>query len=312
MRSETRPLGILLALLFTLIPVLAFADVRPEAVLTEVRHGIGAILIVKSGQTAARPAEPLMTLGPDDKVIARGDARAVVLFPGGATKTVTKATSPLTVPALDDEQAGELRGALTRLYGVLKGGTVPRMYVQMGTRLGKAGGTATPLVRFLPDSVIFDWRARQGAFYEVTVAGDEGARWTHTRAAPPLAYPQEAPALMPGAVYEFRVRSNQAIIEQSFFEVASDEEQTVVRAELAELDALPAPPVTRALLRGSYLASARFLPSARRELESAVETHPADASLRSLLASVYTSLGRGDLAEKERRVAKSLTRLTVK
>jgi len=312
MRSDTRPLGIVLALLFTLIPLRAVADARPEAVLTEVRHGVGAVLVVKAGQTVARPAEPLMTVGPDDKVIARGDARAVVLFPGGVTRSVTQATSPLTVPALEDEQGGELRGALTRLYGVLKGGTVPRMYVQMGTRLGKAGGTAAPLVRFLPDAVVFDWRARQGAFYEVVVAGDEGARWTHTRGAPPLAYPQDAPPLVPGTVYEFRVRSNQTIIEQSFFEVASEEEQTAVRAELAELDALPAPPVTRALLRGSYLASARFLPSARRELETSIETHPAEASLRSLLASVYTSLGRGDLADKERRVAKSLTRLTVK
>jgi hypothetical protein len=312
MRSDLRLSVILLALLFTLVPGLGrAAEGRPDAVLTEVRHGVGAVLVHKAGQAAPRPAEPLMIVAAEDKVIVRGDARAVVLLPNGATKTVTSATSPLVVPAVDDEP-GELRGALTRLYALLKGAPPPRMWVQMGTRTGKPGGGAASLVRFLPDAVFLDWRARQGAYYEVSVAGDEGARWTHTRGVPPLTYPDDAPPLVPGTVYEFRVRSNQAIIEHSFFEVASEEEQNAVRAELAELDALPAPPVTRALLRASYLAAARFLPSARRELEAAVEAHPGDASLRSMLASVYVSLGRGDLAEKERRVAKALTRLTVK
>lgn len=303
------------ALLVVLLALPAAASADPkgwEAVLTEVRHGPhGGILVTRAGQSLPKPAEPLMMLNPDDQVTARADARAVVLFRGGMTQTVTLASSPFMVRWSGSEPSGALKQTVLRLFGIFSIASIPQAYVSLGARSGGATSkTPATVLRFLSSEALrLDWRAGLSGTHEVRITGEDGLDWRSPAAMPPFSYPPSAPRLSPSVFYEVTVRSATGqVVEHRIVEVVPPAERVTVGLELAAIDGSDAPAPTKALMRAGYLASLRLLPDARRELETAITARPAEPSLRMFLGRVYESLGRSDLADAQLELARALTK----
>ncbi len=169
-----------------------------EAVLTEVRHGPhGGVLVTRAGQSLPRPAEPLMMLNPDDEITARAESRAVVLFRGGMTQTVTLASSPFTVRWSGSEPSGALKQTASRLFSIFSTASIPQAYVSLGARSGGATAkTPATVLRFLSsEALTVDWRAGLSGGHEVRITGEDGLDWRSPATMPPFRY--RLPQCMP-------------------------------------------------------------------------------------------------------------------
>src|SRR5258705_97496 len=81
-----------------------------------------------------------------------------------------------------------------------------------------------------------------------------------------LAYPADAPALVPGTAYTLQLYSGQSVVDEVRFEVADRQRADDLRRDLREVDqALGAdvPASSRAVMQAGLLARRRVLPRAR-------------------------------------------------
>jgi hypothetical protein len=306
--------AVIVALSATLCAWGAARAAEPVAVLTEIELRQGQVHVRPQGEREWTPPRPLQSLRPGDEVRVIGDARAVVVFTGGGhTETVTSATSPfaITVPgaeAVADRARAILAGVTRFLLGQQRERPLQSLSVRAFTPTGPVI-LAPRATTVLPGGLTFEWLGSDRLTYTVRLIGPQGAVWEQAgveRKA--LAYPDTAPALVPGARYHWELDSKQHGVQRADFDVATVERVTRVRSDLDALtSATGVPPSTVVLVRAGLLFENGFYADARRELLAGIAAVPGEPTLHLLLAHVYDRTGLKQLAGNEFETAESLT-----
>jgi len=288
----------------------------PVAVLTEIRHGRGEVLVKYAGQADWQRPQPLLALHPGDQVRSDGDARAVVVFTGGGgTRTVTAASGPLAIAAPTAATGSDRGRALVGSVAAFLLGRRPETtYRSLSVRSLQAPPVilAPRRTRVLPGPLTFEWGGPAQARYTVRVLGPSGGvHWEGTdlpRA--PLAYPASAPALQPGARYAWELITPGRPAQRAEFEVLAGDAAARIRAGLAQLAPAGAgqSPNTLAVLRAGFLFSEGLHGDARRELLAAIARDGREPGLHVVLAQVYDAMGLAELAAEAHERATALAR----
>jgi hypothetical protein len=286
------------------------------AVLTEIRAGRGEIRVKRAGAAEWTAPQPLLTLYAGDQVRVTQDGRAVVTFSGGGARTVTAATSPLTVEAprgdsASDRLKGLLGGVTQFLLGQQKEPTFQALSVRSGAgdppRIVSPRGT-----KVLAGSLAFEWTGPKARPYRFRLTGPDGAAWEQAEVSrSPFDYPASAPPLRPGARYVWTIETAGHPVQQAEFETLGTQDAARVRAALEDLR--PAalagyPPGTVALFRAGFLLQEGLNADARRELLAGIAADPDEATLHQVLAQVYDRMGLGAQAAQEWDEAQFLAR----
>jgi hypothetical protein len=143
------------------------------------------------------------------------------------------------------------------------------------------------------------------------VSGRQGALWEAANLPrKPLAYPDAAPPLSPGARYAWELDTGEYPVQRTEFEVLSDEAIVRIRSDLDLLTpgTLPGYPAsTLAVMRAGFLVRERLHAQARRELLQAIAADPEEPTPHFLLGQVYDLIGLPELASGELLKARDLS-----
>jgi hypothetical protein len=286
------------------------------AVLTEIRAGRGEIRVKRAGAAEWTAPQPLLVLRAGDQVRVTQDGRAVVTFTGGGARTVTAATSPLTVEAPRGESASErVKGLLGGVTQFLLGQQKEPTFQALSVRSGASDPpriVSPRATKVLAGPVSFEWTGPKARPYRLRLSGPAGVMWEQAEVSrQPFEYPASAPALRPGARYTWTIETAGHPAQQAEFETLTAEDATRVRAALDDLR--PAslagyPPGTVALFRAGFLLQEGLHADARRELLGGIAADPDEATLHQLLAQVYDRMGLGAQAAQEWDEAQFLAR----
>jgi hypothetical protein len=290
------------------------------AMVTEIRAGRGRIEVREPGRPEWRPAGPLLALRVGDSLRATEDAAAVVVLAGRRGSVQVDATrSPfvITAPPADSR----LQRAFLLLgdgLGFLGGSPREEARPVLSTRsMSREPAILSPRVGpVLADGLAFEWQGPPSARYALRLvappgivlerSGLQGGR---------LAYPADAPALVPGTAYTLQLFSGPTRVDEIRFEVAARPRADELVRDLREVDRALGPDVpatSRAVVQAGVLASRGFLHDARRVVVAALATDADQASLYTLLGGLYARTGlprEADLAyERARALAEPLRR----
>lgn len=284
------------------------------AMVTEIKAGRGRIEVRGPGAPEWRPAGPLLALKAGDSLRATEDATAVVVLAGRrGSVQVDAARSPFVVPAAPAESR------LQKAYLLLEGGlgflgSTPRETPRpvLSTRsLGRPPVILSPRAGpVMADTLAFEWQGYQFARYTIrVVAGSavvlERSGLTGSR----LAYPADAPALVPGTAYTLQLFSGQTRVDEVGFEVVDRQRADDLRRDLREVEQALGPDLpasSRAVMQAGVLASRGFLHDARRVVVTALATDPDQPSLHALLGDLYARTGLPREADEAHEQARSL------
>src|SRR5258705_4839383 len=241
------------------------------AMITEIKPGRGRIEVSGPRTVDWRPAGLLLALKVGDSLRATDDAAAVVVLAGQrGSVQVDAARSPfvVTAPPADSKMQKAfllLESGLGFLGSnpretprpVLSTRSMSRPPVILSPRAGPV----------MPDALAFEWQGYQFGRYTLRVVAGSGvvlerSGLTGSR----LAYPADAPALVPGTAYTLQLFSGQSVVDEIRFEVADRQRADDLRRDLREVDqALGAdvPASSRAVMQAGLLARRRVLPRAR-------------------------------------------------
>lgn len=284
------------------------------AVVTEISHGRGEVLVKFAGQADWQRPQPLLALYPGDQVKSDSDARAVVVFTGGGgTRTVTAAGGPLTIAAPAAATGGDRGRALVgSVASFLLGRRPDTTYRSLSVRSVQVPPVilAPRSTRLMPGPLTFEWGGPAQARYTVRLVSPSGVQWEVgdvPRA--PLAYPASAPALTPGVRYTWELATPGREPQRAEFEVLTAADAARVGDAVAQLGPSSGhPPNTLALLRAGLLFSEGLHGDARRELLAAIARDGREPALHVLLAQVYAAMGLAELAAEAHERATALTR----
>jgi hypothetical protein len=278
----------------------ASAQVREVgAMVTEIKAGRGRVEVRGPAEPEWRPAGPLLALKVGDSVRATEDAAVVVVLAGRrGSVQVDAARSPFVVPATPAES--KVQKAFLLLEGSLGFlGSAPREMPKpvLSTRsTGRAPVILSPrLGPVLPDGLVFEWQGYQFARYTIRVLGPSGIVLERAGVSGAhIAYPADAPALVPGTRYTLELYSGQTRVDAAQFEVADRQRAENLRSDLREIEQALGPDVpasSRAVVQAGVLASRGFLHDARRVVVTALAADSDQPSLHALLGDLYARTG---------------------
>ena len=285
------------------------------AMITEIKAGRGRIEVRGPGASDWRPAGPLLALKVGDSLRATEDAAAVVVLAGRrGTVQVDAGSSPFVVTAAPAES--KLQKAFLLLEGGLGFlGSSPRETPKpvLSTR-----STARPPVILsprtgpvMPGDLQLEWQGYQFARYAIRVTGPSGIALERTGlTGGRLAYPADAPALVPGAAYTLELYSGQTRVDATRFEIADRPRADGVRRDLREIEQAlgpDVPPSSRAVVQAGFLASRGFLHDARAVVVTALASDSDQPSLHALLGDLYERTGLQREADEAHDQARLLT-----
>jgi len=307
-RRLVASLGLALLIAGVAPPRAAFAQTGEVAgMITEIKLGKGAVEVKPAGGGDWRPAGPLMSLLGGDTVRASGGGSAVILLTGGrGTIRVDGTAGPMVVPGA---QAGEgkvqkAQALLSASFGFLSSRAKEMPQTVLGTRswLKPPAVLAPRNGPVLADALRFEWWGSRLSRYTIQIAGPSGV--VHERAGVTgarLDYPADAPPLLPGVRYTFRVSTESQPPQEAWFEVLSPERTREVRASLAALErevGTAAPSNTLVALRAGFLAQQGFVHEARRAVLAALEKDRDEPTLHLLLGNLYSQSGLPEQAHQ--------------
>jgi hypothetical protein len=283
-------------------PALA-QSAEPVAVLTEVKKGgsDGEIRVKLSGKDEWRAPQPLMSLTNGDEIRVKGSAaRAVIVYTGGASTTVTASNSPFKVtrPTASGSTGRQVASIFGSMAQFLLGKEKEPVYTQLSTRSLKKDSDVQLVIlspretRLLPEQVKFAWTGGpDSSKYAIRVFGP-GVRWTQEDLAnKPVVYPATAPKLQAGVRYLWEVRTAEALPERAQFELVSDQEWQRIKQQLAEIKPVAGSPTTATLARVTVLFQERLYQSALEELTTAIAADKTEPNLQFMLGHVYDRMG---------------------
>lgn len=164
--------------------------------------------------------------------------------------------------------------------------------------------------RVLPSPVTFVWHGSDSLRYSIEVIGPEGTVWEASDLPrKSAAYPKTAPALRPGARYQWVLSAVGYPPLRTWFEVAPAQDAARVKAELAELDPRQLTdhsPTTVVVMRAGLLFHEQFYQAALDELVTAMRTYRDEPTLKFMAAHVYDQIGLKPLAAQYFEEARTL------
>jgi hypothetical protein len=155
--------------------------------------------------------------------------------------------------------------------------------------------------RVLDDRPTFVWKTGNPAEeLQLTVYSEGAVHWKrNVKGVTELTYPEDAPALAAGPSYAWKLESTDPLrypplsSQAAFFEIIPDDERSDLQSTLKRIEQDGSlAPASRHVMRASVFFSRGLLANAVAETEEAVELAPADPSLKSILARLYSQVGR--------------------
>jgi hypothetical protein len=292
------------AIWLVMLAVLATAP----AVLAQARETAGLVTEIKLGKGKAevkpaagdwRAAGPLLALRAGDQVRAADDATLVVVLSGGrGIVKVTAQNSPWIVPMVTgDGKVQKAQTAINASLTFLGNGTKEAPNAVLSTR-AVAGPPEILSPRAGPvmgEPLAFEWMGSQFSRYTVRVTapsgvvlerkGVVGARFT---------YPAEAARLAPGVTYTLQVEAVGQPVQQTTFEIVTPARAAALKDELAQLEAsvgAGAPATSLAVMKAGALAGAGLMHDARLVVLAALAKDPDEATLHTILGTLYMATG---------------------
>jgi hypothetical protein len=114
-----------------------------------------------------------------------------------------------------------------------------------------------------------------------------------------LTYPEDAPPLASGPSYAWKLETTDPLrypplsSQAAFFEIIPDDERSDLESKLDRIeDDGSLAPVSRHIMRASVYYNHRLLANAVAETEAALAASPDDVSIQSILARLYSQVGR--------------------
>ncbi len=285
------------------------------AMVTEIKPGRGRLEVRGPGASDWRPAGPLLALKVGDSLRATDNASAVVVLAGRrGSVLVDAARSPFVVTAPPvDSKAQRAFLLLESGLGFLGSSSRETPRPVLSTRsVGRPPVILSPRTGpVMVDALAFEWRGERFARYALRVLGPSGvvverAGLTDGR----LAYPADAPALVPGTAYTAQLFSGPSRVDEVRFEVADRPRVDDLRRDLQDVDQALGPEVpasSRAVMQAGVLASRGFLHDARRVVVAALAADADQPSLHALLGDLYARTGLSREADEAYEQARDLT-----
>jgi tetratricopeptide (TPR) repeat protein len=155
---------------------------------------------------------------------------------------------------------------------------------------------------------VFRWKASgQAGELLLTIYNEDGIHWKHkVQGAGDIAYPKDAPSLVPGTTYSWTVETTDPLTfpplrsKAAFFEVLSEEEEKELATLLEEINkGKTTSESAYHIVRASLFFDFSLIDEAIAETKDALDTDPGNATLRSILARLYTEAGRTEEALEE-------------
>jgi hypothetical protein len=284
------------------------------AMITEIKPGRGRIDVSGPGASDWRPAGPLLALKVGDRLRATEDASAVVVLAGRrGSVQVDAARSPFTVTAPPADSKLQKAFLLVESgLGFL--GSTPRETPRpvLSTRsLSRPPVILSPRAGpVVPDALAFEWQGYGFARYTLRVVAPSGVVLERSGlTGGRLAYPADAPALVPGTAYTLQLFSGQSRVDEVHFEVVDRQRADDLRRDLRDVEQALGPDVpvsSRAVMQAGVLASRGFLHDARRVVVTALATDADQPSLHALLGDLYARTGLPREADEAYEQARSL------
>lgn len=290
---------------------------EPIAYITEIRKGRGQVQVKPAGTADWKTPQPLLALRAGDQLRVTDDARIVVLYhAGGATHTVTTASSPFTIApppgAAPPDQMGVVVSGVTQF---LLGKQGPQTFRRAAARSVDSVEGQWPVIlapretRLFPGPVTFEWEGTDKVRYRVRVVGPQGVFWEQTdlplRSLP---YPATAPALAPSRLYTWELEAPGQAPQRARFEVLADAEAARIRDQLTLLDRAGGQEYsagTLRVMRAAVLYREGLYQEVRRDLEAVAGSD--DPTIHTLLGHVYERVGLSGRAALAFERARMLT-----
>jgi tetratricopeptide (TPR) repeat protein len=142
----------------------------------------------------------------------------------------------------------------------------------------------------------------------LTVYGAEGVHWQHEvpKGTTSIAYPPDAPGLVPGVMYSWVLETTDPLIlpplrsEAAFFEILSADENRQVDASLDEISQTRRPgESTYHFVCASVYFGHGLMEDAIAETTKALAADPENKELHAILARLYAETGRNEEAVRE-------------
>jgi tetratricopeptide (TPR) repeat protein len=292
-------------------PGYASADATPPlAVLMSCQ---GDVTVVREDGTSVKGAFGL-PLAAGDEVHTGKNAEADILFENGNYISIGE-NSNMTVRGSKIQRE---KTAPTKPMGD-KGFEVAQNFLKLQS--SEASSSIAPLrsgergeelravspqqTRVADDRPTFVWTsANPDEELLLTLYNDEGVWWkTTVEGDDELVYPDDAPVLTAGTTYSWTLETTDPLrfpplrSKAAYFELIPEEERAALEADLDRIDRDGSlSPVSRRIMRASLYFDHKLLDDAVAETERAVEMAPEDPALLSILARLYSEIGRTDEA----------------
>lgn len=284
-----RPALMFLALL--LLPVRATAGDSPLAVLMAQQ---GDVTVLRSGE--ALDANFGMHLDQGDEIRTGADSSADIVFATGQALQLG-ANGRLVVQGGEAAAAG---GTSPEIFG-----SADRLLQLKGTRgtsaIGRvrSGGEGAEIIAVSPrfsarvgTRPVFEWSGGSGEI-ELTLEHEGAEVWTGTAVdAQSLQYPDDAPELVGGSSYSWRVRVadplaiSPAQSQTAFFETMTAEQESELDRTLDQLASAPVSEATRAVLEASVLFDHGLVDEAIGVMDRAIEVSGEESGLGEVRESL--------------------------
>jgi hypothetical protein len=298
-------LGIAVALAAAQTPEPVTADVdSPTAVLTSCK---GPVTIVKAsnGPVAATFGA---SLSEGDEVKTGADAEAEIMFASGNWVQVG-ANSSMKIKGQPGAKSKEQNFEVVQNFLKLKSteGTSSISGLRSGEKSNDLVAMSPCQTKVRDASPTFAWTAEDpGLELQLVFYNETGVHWQSDIAgATSVAYPIDAPALVPGVSYSWTLETSDPLVSPplrtptSFFEIIAKDDVTSLDKDLAAIDAKKPSATSYHLMRASLFFDRGLVADAIAETQAAVAADPDNASLHAILGRLYAETGRTDEAMKE-------------
>jgi|GEM_PF-736161 len=312
-------------LAFLLVFVLAAPAVAQNrvALMTDIK---GTVEIARSGSADFRSADWGTQLFEGDRIRTGAASATSLLFSNGnmlslednSAMTVTNSSNETTsLSGSMREVGGELLAAASDLS--LHRAGEGEIAVLGGLR---SGGSASALTAAYPVNTriaatnpTFNWQAVDSFDeYNVIVRTTDGQVWSGTTDGTSIAYPADAPALVPGTTYFWHVEAEDMLdvisSEITSFEVLTAEERKQVEAGMSEIEGMFGADNRSGefhYLTGSLMVRHGMLGDAINAFRWIADQHPESASAHRILGGLYSEIGQKDQAIRALQKAVALT-----
>ncbi len=284
-------------------PVPAQND-SPTAVLTSCK---GPVTIVRAsgGPVAATFG---VSLSEGDEVKTGADAEAEIMFASGNWVQVG-ANSSMKIKGQPSSTKKEQNFEVVQNFLKLKSteGTSSISGLRSGEKSNDLVAVSPCQTKVRDARPTFTWTAEDPSL-ELTfvVYNESGVHWQKTTSGvTSVAYPADAPALVPGVSYSWTLETADPMVSPplrttaSFFEIIAPTDVTALDKDLATIDAKKPSPTSYHLMRASLYFDRGLVADAITETKAAVATDPDNASLHAILGRLYAETGQTGEAMQE-------------